>query len=188
MAMPEEFSVLKRDVIYEGRVFTIERDLVRHASGYEAVREVVRHDGGAVIVPILPGPDVLLIRQFRYPVGEEIIELPAGKLFPGEDPLLCAGRELQEETGYSASEITHLLSMLTTPGFCSEVLHLYMATGLIHGEQALEQGEESITVMRTPLSEALRMCGDGCIRDGKTVTGLTLAALRLGVLHITEDE
>lgn len=186
--MPEEFSILEREVLYEGRVFTIERDIVRHASGYEAMREVVRHDGGAVVVGLLPGPDVLLIRQFRYPVEAEIIELPAGKLAPGEDPMLCAGRELKEETGYTAAEITHLLSMLTTPGFCSEVLHLYLATGLTPGEQALEQGEESITVLRTPLGEALRMCGDGRIRDGKTITGLTLAALRLGVLNIREGE
>ena len=186
--MPEEFTVLKHDIMFEGRVFTIERDDVRHASGYTAVREVVRHDGGAGGVAMLPGPDVLLIRQFRYPVGEEILELPAGKLFPGEDPLLCAKRELREETGYSAANIVPLLSMLTSPGFCDEVLHLFLATDLVPGEQALEEGEESITVLRVALAEALRMCVDGRIRDGKTVTGLTLAAVKLGVLSIVETK
>ncbi len=186
--MPEEFEVLRHEVIYEGRVFTIERDEVLHASGYVGMREVVRHDGGAVIVAVLPGPDVVLIRQFRYPIAKEIIELPAGKLFPGEDPLICAGRELREETGYNALEITHLISMLTTPGFCSEELHLFMATRLEPGMQALEQGEESIAVLRVPFHEALRMCADGRICDGKTVTGLTLAAMRLGILNFKGDE
>ncbi|MCZ7557160.1 MAG: NUDIX hydrolase [Bacteroidia bacterium] len=185
--MADEFTILTHERLFEGRVFTIERDTVRHASGYESIREVVRHDGGAVIVPILPGPDVLLIRQFRYPVNREIIELPAGKLSPGEDPMHCAVRELREETGYTAAEMLPLVSMLTTPGFCSETLHLFMATGLTDGAQALEQGEESIALLRTPLAEAMRMCGDGRITDGKTVTGLTLAALKLGVLNIESD-
>jgi ADP-ribose pyrophosphatase len=184
--MNKEFEVLQREILYEGRVFTIERDQVRHQSGYESMREVVRHDGGAVVVPILPGPDVLLIRQFRYPVGEGIIELPAGKLHPDEAPEICALRELKEETGYSAGQILPLLPMYTTPGFCSEVLYLYMALDLITGEQALEQGEESIEVLRMPLRSALHMCADGRIRDGKTITGLTLAAIRLGVITLQE--
>ena len=180
--MPNPFAVTRRDIIYEGRVFTIVRDEVRHLDGYESVREVVRHDGGAVVVPVYDNGDVLLIRQFRYPIEKEILELPAGKLSPGEDPRDCAVRELKEETGCTAVSMRKLMAMLTTPGFCTETLHLYLAEGLTDGEQALEEGEESITVLRLPLADALDMCRDGRIHDGKTVTALMLAALALGIL------
>lgn len=178
--MKNPYKITRHEIIFEGRVFTIIRDEVRHESGYSSVREVVEHHGGAVIVAVHDNGDVLLIRQFRYPVADEILELPAGKLGNGEDPLDCARRELREETGCSAQRWEKLTAMLTTPGFCSEVLHIYLAQGLRNGEQALEEGEESITVLRVPLREALAMCSDGRIRDGKTVTGLALAALRLG--------
>ncbi|MBN1448169.1 MAG: NUDIX hydrolase [Bacteroidetes bacterium] len=178
------FDVTRREVVFRGRVFTIIRDEVRHARGYESVREVVEHHGGAVIVPVFDNGDVLLIRQFRYPVQGEIIELPAGKLAEDEDPLACARRELEEETGCRSANLQKLTAMLSTPGFCSEVLHIYLARELTDGEQKLEEGEESITVLRVPLSEALAMCRDGRIHDGKTVTGLMLAALEMGVLRM----
>lgn len=185
MKMP--FDVTRRQIIYEGRVFTIVRDEVRHRSGYESVREVVEHDGGAVVAAVTDGGEVVLIRQYRYPVAGEIIELPAGKLSPGEDPLACARRELQEETGFSAGRWDKLTAMLSTPGFCSEVLHIFLAQDLRIGEQSLEEGEESITVIQLPMREALAMCADGRIRDGKTVTGLALAAMRLGLLRLDQD-
>lgn len=180
--MSNPYGVTHRDIVYEGRVFTIVRDEVRHQSGYESVREVVRHDGGSVIVPVYDNGDVLLIRQFRYPIEEEILELPAGKLSVGEDPRDCAVRELREETGCTASSLRKLTAMLTTPGFCTETLYLYLAEGLQDGAQELEEGEESISLLRMPMSEAIALCRDGSIRDGKTVTGLMLAALTLGML------
>ncbi len=152
------------------------------------MREVVQHGGGAVMAAVFPDNDVLLIRQFRYPVQRRIIELPAGKLDAGEDPLLCARRELEEETGWRAGRVEHLVSMLTTPGFCSEVLHIYLAQDLEPGTQSLEQGEESIEVLRTPLIEAIDMCRRGDIVDGKTVTGLMLAGMKLGVLQPGDAE
>jgi len=179
------FSVTRHDVVFKGRVFTIIRDEVRHASGYASVREVVEHPGGAVVVPVFDNGDVLLIRQYRYPVKDEIIELPAGKLSRAEDPRHCAARELEEETGLRAGELRKLTAMLTTPGFCSELLHIYLARELSDGVQRLEEGEESITVFRVPFSEAIAMCRDGRIHDGKTVTGLMLAALELGMLQAT---
>jgi len=182
------FTVTKRDEIYRGRVFTVVRDEVRHESGYESVREVVQHDGGAVVAAVFPNMDVLLIRQFRYPLQRSILELPAGKLNPGEDPAACAERELEEETGWRAAHLQPLTSMLSTPGFCSEVLHIFLATGLESGRQRLEEGEESIEILRMPLTDALRMCTDGRITDGKTITGLFLAAAAAGTLDVEAEE
>ncbi|MBE0645803.1 MAG: NUDIX hydrolase [Bacteroidetes bacterium] len=182
--MKNPYEITRHEIIYEGRVFTIVRDEVRHESGYASVREVVEHLGGAVIAAVHENGDVLLIRQFRYPVAGEILELPAGKLGEGEDPLECAKRELREETGCRADRWEKLTAMLTTPGFCSEVLHIFLARELHDGEQALEEGEESIAVLRVPMHEALAMCADGRIRDGKTITGLALAAMRVGPFSI----
>lgn len=176
------FEITRHEVLYEGRVFTVIRDEVRHESGYEAVREVVAHDGGAVVVAVDAQDRVLLVRQFRYPLASHILELPAGKLSPDEDPLDCARRELREETGVTARRWETLTAMLSTPGFCTEELFIYLALELEDGEQALEEGEESIEVQRLPLREAIALCADGGIRDGKTVTGLFLAALRLGLI------
>ncbi len=180
--MANEFIVTKHELIYNGRVFDIERDEVRHASGYETVREVVRHNGGAVVAAVFENNDIILIRQYRYPVSEAIYELPAGKLDTNEDPSRCAARELKEETGWSAGKLEKLTALLTTPGFCDERLHIYLATELSEGRQKLEEGEESIEVLRLPLREAVSMCTDGRIHDGKTITGIMLSAMHVGIL------
>jgi ADP-ribose pyrophosphatase len=180
MADINPFTVLHSETIYEGRVFTIIRDEVEHFSGYTGVREVVEHHGGAVIVALFENGDVLLVRQFRYPMQRMIFELPAGKLHPGEDPRHCALRELEEETGWRAGRLDHLTSMLSTPGFCSEVLHIFLATELAPGTQQLEEGEESLEIHRVPLARAINMCQIGEIADGKTIAGLMLASLRAG--------
>ncbi|MAT38186.1 MAG: ADP-ribose pyrophosphatase [Ectothiorhodospiraceae bacterium] len=182
--MASEFSVTNSELKYDGRVFTIVRDEVKHRTGYDTVREVVRHNGGAVIIALFDNNDVLLIRQYRYPVDTMVYELPAGKLDPGEDPEACARRELEEEAGLRAASFKRLTAMTTTPGFCDEVLHIYMATGLEAGKQRLEQGEESIELYRVPMAQAVAMCRDGRIADGKTVTGIMLAALEAGALGI----
>ena len=180
MAESNPFTILHSETIYEGRVFTVIRDEVEHFSGYTSVREVVEHHGGAVVVALFDDGDVLLVRQFRYPLRRHIYELPAGKLHRGEDPKACAARELEEETGWRAGSLDLLTSMMTTPGFCSEVLHVFLATGLVPGEQQLEEGEESLEIHRIPLAKAINMCQIGEIADGKTIAGLLLASLRAG--------
>ena len=180
MSEMNPFSVLKSTVIYEGRVFTVLRDEVEHFSGYSTVREVVEHHGGAVIVALFPDGDVLLVKQYRYPMKKNIFELPAGKLHAHEEPRDCAARELEEETGWRAGSLDHLTSMMTTPGFCSEVLHIFLATDLMPGEQQLEEGEENLEIHRMPLARAINMCQIGEITDGKTIAGLMLASLRAG--------
>jgi ADP-ribose pyrophosphatase len=176
-----ELRRTKREILYEGKTVDLVVDHVRYPSGRTGVREIVRHPGGAVIVPLLQEGAVLLVRQHRYPLGEEILELPAGKLEPGEDPRVAAGRELEEETGYTAADLTKLSSIYTSPGFCDEELHIFLATGLAPspGGTRREEGEFSMSTVKVPLSEASAMIERGEIRDGKTIVGLLLTAKKL---------
>ncbi len=173
--------LLNRRTVFEGRVFDIIVDDVEYPSGRPSVREVARHSGGAVVLPVLPDGRVVLIRQHRYPLDEFIWELPAGKLNKGEDPLDCGKRELEEETGYLASEWTLLNSIYTTPGFCDEVLHIYLASGLTEapGGRKPEEGEETMTVSLIPFGETVRMIERMEIRDGKSICGILQGLRRL---------
>ena len=120
---------------------------------------------------------VVLIRQFRHAAGGFIYEIPAGKLHPGEDPLRCAARELEEEVGYRASSFELLSSIFTAPGFADEVIHVYKATGLTKGRQQLDR-DEVLDVSEMPLSDAMDKIEDGTIRDAKTIVGLQAVYLR----------
>ena len=169
-----ELKRLRREVIYTGKVFDLIVDHVEYPSGNQGVREIAHHPGGAVTVPMLDDGRVLLVRQLRYPFGKHMYELPAGKLSPGEDPKLAAARELEEETGYVAGSLEHLTSIYTTPGFCDEELHIFLATQLRespHGHRR-EEGEFSMSVQPILLREALVMIEAGEINDSKTIVGL----------------
>ena len=121
----------------------------------------------------------MLIRQFRHAAGGFIYEIPAGKLHPGEDPLRCAARELEEEVGYRAGKLDLLSSIFTAPGFTDEVIHVYKATGLTKGRQQLDR-DEVLDVIEMPLSDAMDKIEDGTIRDAKTIVGLQAVYLRNG--------
>jgi ADP-ribose pyrophosphatase len=176
-----ELKQLSRRVLYSGRVFDLIVDEVEYPSGNKGVREIAHHPGGAVIVPLLDDGRVVLIKQLRYPFGKHIIELPAGKLAQGENPRDAAARELEEETGYSAGRLEHLTSIYTTPAFCDEVLHIFLATRLhelTHGPRR-EEGEFTMTLQPTLLRDALAMIETGDISDGKTIVGLLLVERRM---------
>ena len=177
-----ELKQVKREVLYTGRSFDLIVDDVEYPSGRRSVREIARHPGGAVVVPLFRNDDVLLIRQLRYPIDRHIFELPAGKLNAGEDPVMAAARELEEETGWTATGMEKLVSIYTTPGFCDEILHIYLATDLRESEHGhrREEGEFSITTHRLPLQEAIRMISAGEIQDGKTIVGLLWTERMLG--------
>ena len=166
--------------LYTGRIFRLDRDAVRFPDGSDAEMDIVRHPGASAIVPFMSDPEgenpqLLLLRQYRYAAGGYIYEIPAGRLDPDEDPAACAARELKEETGCTAEKIAPLFTMLTTPGFTDERIHLFLATGLTHGESAREEDEfVDIVVMR--LSEALELVQRGEIPDGKTALGILYAA------------
>jgi ADP-ribose pyrophosphatase len=171
---------LKSETLYRGRVIDLVVDEIEYPSGATGVREVARHPGGAVAVPLFDDGTVMLISQFRYPLNRRIIELPAGKLDKTEDPLSCARRELEEETGWEAREWTKLGSIYTTPGFSDEVLHLFMARDLAEapGGHRRTEGESGIEIFMLPLQEALRRIEEGEINDAKTICGLLMAAKR----------
>lgn len=171
-----QLKLLSRNKIYDGKVFNVIVDNVEYPSGNQSIREVAEHSGGAVILPLFPDKSIILIKQHRYPLNEYIWELPAGKLKEGENPLECAKRELEEETGYSAKQWQKITSIYTTPGFCNEILHLYLATQLFPtGEgQKLEEGEQSLTLKIIPLAEAIAMIEQGEIRDGKSICSILI--------------
>lgn len=157
--------------IYEGRVINLRRDTVALPDGGSACREVVEHRGAVAIVPVFDDGEVLLVKQYRHAVGEWLLEIPAGTLEAGEEPERCAARELQEETGYTATSFQHLLSVYVSPGYSNEMVHIFLAEGLTAGT-AHPETDERIQVCRMPLSDAVAMACDGRIRDAKSVVAL----------------
>jgi ADP-ribose pyrophosphatase len=159
--------------IFTGKVLTINIDTVTLPNGFTVDLEIVRHPGAAAVVPLKDNGMVVLIKQFRHAAGGFIYEIPAGKLHPGEDPLHCAARELEEEIGYVAGRLELLTSILTAPGFTDEVIHIYKATGMTAGRQQLDR-DEVLEVLEISLEEAIKMIKAGTIRDAKTIVGLEL--------------
>lgn len=157
--------------IYTGKVITLNVDTVQLPNGVTVDLETIRHPGAAAVVPVKADGTVVLIRQFRHAAGGFIYEIPAGKLAPGEEPIQCAARELEEEVGYRASTFELLSSIFTAPGFADEVIHVYRATGLTKGRQQLDR-DEVLDVIEMPLQEAITKIEDGTIRDAKTIVGL----------------
>lgn len=170
-------QTLESKMIYRGRVVALRVDKVQMPNGKVAEREIVEHRGAVAIVPLLDKDTVLLIRQYRQAVGEVLLEIPAGTLEPGEHPDACAGRELEEETGYRAGHLKKLFSQYLAPGYSQEVLHVYLAE---HLEQTTQQTEEDENVELAPLflAEIPALIEQGEIKDAKTIAGL-LMTLRL---------
>lgn len=166
------FKVLNHKVVYRGRVFNTIVDEIEYESGNKSVREVAEHPGGAVIVPLLDDGRIAFVYQYRYPLDQYIFELPAGKLDLNEQPERCAARELEEETEDVAAKIEKLTAIYTTPGFCNEKLHIFLARGLRQGKQKLEEGESGLTVKYIPMKEAFHMVRTNEIVDAKTIAGL----------------
>ena len=157
--------------VFSGKLLRVRRDLVRLPDGNQSVREYVRHPGAVVMVALFEDGRVLLERQFRYPHGRDFIELPAGKLEPGEPHLQTAQRELLEETGYVASDWRRLGVLHPSVGYTDEAIELFLAKGLTKKEARLDDGE-FLEVLEVPFGEALAMVRDGRITDAKSIAGL----------------
>lgn len=157
--------------VFDGVLLKVRSDRVRLPDGAEAVREYIEHPGAVMIIPLLADGRVVMERQFRYPLGREFIEFPAGKIDAGEEPLATARRELREETGYEAEEWTHLTTIHPLIAYCNERIELFVARKLTRREANLEPGEFLEVFHANPI-EAMRWVRDGRVSDAKTVVGL----------------
>ncbi len=170
----------KQTDIYNGRIIHVRVDDVALPDGRPAKREVVDHPGGVCIAALTDKQELLFVEQFRYPYKEVVLELPAGKLEYGEDPLEAGKRELREETGAAASEYRSLGELYPSPGYCGEIIHLYLATGLAFSAQDPDD-DEFLELRRIPLTEAYGMVMRNEIADAKTQVGI------LKTYHILEE-
>ena len=172
--------------VYSGRILNLDIDTVRFPDGSEGELEIIRHPGASAVVPLASSPAgsdpvILMIRQYRYAAGGPLWEIPAGRLDANEAPEACAHRELREEAGLAAGRLDRLTTILTTPGFTDEAIHLFLATDLATVPMAREP-DEFIEVVAKPLSEVLVGIRDGEIRDGKTIAAiLYMAGFKFGL-------
>ncbi len=162
--------------LYSGRVLNLDLDTVEFPDRSTGTLEMIRHPGASAVLPFLDDPHdadprIALIRQFRHAADGFVFEIPAGRLDPGETPDACARRELEEETGYTSTQLSQLITIYTTPGFTEERIHLFMATGLTSGAHRRE-ADEFMEIHRLRWSEVLAMVGQGQIVDGKTLAAI----------------
>ncbi len=160
--------------IFAGRIVKLRVDTVVLPNGKESTREIIEHSGAVAILALDEANNVIMVRQFRKPVERALLEIPAGTLEVNEDPLDCARRELQEETGYTARHWEKVISYYSTPGFTDELLHIYLAKGLTRGDKAPDI-DEFVETVPVPLPEAYQMVRDGQIVDGKSIIGIQYA-------------
>ncbi|MBZ0136532.1 MAG: NUDIX hydrolase [Planctomycetes bacterium] len=162
---------LNREKVYEGKLFNVVKVTLQNEDGQSVVRDVVEHPGAACIIPMLDNDTVLLIEQWRIGAKRPLWEIPAGTLDPGEDPLACAARELEEETGYKAGKLEHLFTMFPSPGIVDEKMHIFVATGLTPGQTNFDDDED---IKSKPFSfRDLRVqLKANNIKDGKTIAAL----------------
>ena len=170
---------ISSEKIFDGVLLHVRRDTVELPNGNKATREWIEHPGASSVLPILPDGRLLFVRQYRYPVDKVTLEVPAGKLdAKDEDPLVCAQRELSEETGYTAERIERLTTLATTVGFSNEFIHMYVADGLQPGQQHTDP-DEFINVVKLTLDEALQKIFAGEIIDAKTIASVLMYDRRL---------
>lgn len=167
-------KTVETKIVYRGVIVTVRLDRAELENGTLAPREVVEHPGGVAILPLHEDGTVTVVRQYRYPFGRVLTELPAGKLDPGEDHRLCALRELEEEVGLTPEELIYLGCLYTSPGFSTEVLHMYLARGLHQGECHPDE-DEFLEIDRVPLETLVAQIMSGALSDAKTVAAVLKA-------------
>ena len=162
-----EEKTISSEMMYDGKIVKLLRDSVELEHGKTALREVIKHPGGVGIVPLDEDNNVLMVRQFRYPHGKVLLEIPAGKLEYGENPRECGLRELKEETGCTCDSFEYLGNLIPTPAYDTEVIHMYLARGLHSGEQNPDE-DEFLEIEKIPLEKAVEMIMNNEIADAKT--------------------
>jgi ADP-ribose pyrophosphatase len=167
-------KTLETRKIFSGKIIKVRVDTVSLPNGQQSTREVVEHTGAVAIIAVDNNDEIILVQQYRKPVERVLLEIPAGTMEEGEDPLMCAQRELREETGFTAEHWEKILSYYSAPGFTDEYLHLYIATSLTGGEIKLDH-DEFVETIRMPLHEAYDLIFNGQIADGKSIIGIQYA-------------
>ncbi|MDX9991640.1 MAG: NUDIX hydrolase [Anaerolineales bacterium] len=169
-----KFERIKTEILFEGRAFDIRRDHLKTPSGRIAKYDIVEHHGSVVLVPVDEAGNIHFVRQYRHASGMELLELPAGTLEPGEEPIACAGRELREEIGMAASHLREIGSFYLVPGYSTEYMHVFLATGLQENPLPPDL-DEYLSVEKMPSGKALEMAHNGQIPDAKSLAALLLA-------------
>jgi len=160
-------KTLTTTMVYPGRIINVRKDEIELPDGMPADREVVEHSGGVCILPLTDDNMIVMVKQFRYPFKDILLEIPAGKRQYGEEPLECGKRELLEETGYTAGKFDYLGELYPTPAYCTEIIHMYLARELIAGESCLDE-DEFLDVVKLPFNKAVDMIRENQIPDAKT--------------------
>lgn len=173
-------KILSSHVVYEGRVFNVDQHEIEMANGVRTKREILVHPGAVCMVPVTASGSILMVTQFRLATGRRLLELPAGTLEKGEEPADCAARELQEEVGQAASSIEPMGGFFVAPGYTSEYIHLFIATGLRPSVLAGDE-DEDIEVEEVGLAQALEYVADGTVCDAKSVIGILRYARTKGM-------
>lgn len=166
--------------IFKGRIISVRVDEAKLPNNAIATREVVEHNGGVCVVPLTDDNEVLMVEQFRYPYSEVVLEIPAGKRDGDEEPLTCGIRELKEETGATAENIEFLGELYPSPGYCGEIIYMYLATGLSYGETNPDE-DEFLNIKKIPLKKAVDMILNGEIKDAKTQAAILKVAMRKSI-------
>ncbi len=172
---PDE--TLSSSYLYRGVIVNVRQDMVQTAGGKKAFREIVEHPGAVAILAVDRQGHILMVKQYRQPAGKFMLEIPAGKIEPGEEPLDCAKRELPEETGMQGRSWSEVYCFYPSPGFCDELIYLYSARDLEPVKPATSDPDEEITCITMPLKEAAKRIADGEITDGKTIIAVQHAML-----------
>lgn len=178
--MTYEEKTISSEMIYEGAILNLRKDKVYVKDDNISYREIVEHNGGVAIAALTDDGQMLMVRQYRKAAEQVVMEVPAGKRETDEDPMFTAMRELKEETGYSAKKFRHLTSFFSSIGYSTEVIHIYLATGLTPGETDFDENE-AIDIESHSVKELKQMVLDGEIIDGKTITAILLVAAELGI-------
>lgn len=172
-------KTLSKEYKFKGKIINLRVDTAELPDGNTATREVIEHKGGVCVLPLTDNGEVIMVEQFRYPYGEVVLEIPAGKRNSyDEDPLECGKRELKEETGATAKHYTYLGELYPSPGYCGEIIYMYLATGLSFGQTHLDE-DEFINTKKIPLETVVKMVQDGEIKDSKTQTAVLKTYLKL---------
>ena len=178
--MVYEEKTISSEILYKGKILNLRKDKIFAVGEQISHREIIEHNGGVALAAITDEGKMVLVRQFRKAAEKVILEVPAGKIDPGEDPFHSAVRELKEETGYTAEKIEHLTSFYSSVGYSEEIIHLYMATGLTPGETEFDSNE-ALEILEYDLDSLKKMVLDGKIEDGKTIAAILIAAAKKGL-------